>query len=189
MVRLARTGKRVLRLKAVTHSYSAAVVKQSAFQVVPGITTAFGCATYTRIPLTHRNYAQSCVFVAGHVRDGSMDLNWDALVQRQQTIVIYMALKGLTLLCQQLIKHGMSSDTPAALIEQGTTPRQRVFVWHPRNTTGNDKRCRCACTDVSNRWQCCSLTTKTRLVSAWAISSKTKRTSMVLAGPHIYQPV
>ncbi len=57
-----------------------------------------------------------------------MDLNWDALVQPQQTIVIYMALTGLTLLCQQLIKHGMSSDTPAALIEQGTTPRQRVFV-------------------------------------------------------------
>ncbi len=57
-----------------------------------------------------------------------MDLNWDALVQPQQTIVIYMALKGLTLLCQQLIKHGMSSDTPAALIEQGTTLRQRVFV-------------------------------------------------------------
>ena len=128
MVRLARTGERVLRLKAVTHSYSAAVVKQSAFQVVPGITAASGCVTYTGIPLTHRNYTQSCVFVTGHVRDGSMDLNWDALVQRQQTIVIYMALKGLTLLCQQLIKHGMSSDTPAALIEQGTTPRQRVFV-------------------------------------------------------------
>ena len=55
---------------------------------------------YTGIPLTHRDYAQSYVFVTGRVRDGSMDLNWDTLVQPQQTIVIYMALKGLTLLCQ-----------------------------------------------------------------------------------------
>ncbi|MEE9595645.1 MAG: SAM-dependent methyltransferase [Acidiferrobacterales bacterium] len=112
----------------MTHSHSATVVKKSAFQVVPEITAASGCAAYTGIPLTHRDYAQCCVLVTGHVRDGSMDLNWDALVQPQQTIVIYMALKGLTLLCQQLIKHGMSSDTPAALIEQGTTLRQRVFV-------------------------------------------------------------
>ena len=98
------------------------------FQVVPGITAASGCACFAGIPLTHRDYAQSCVFVTGHLKDGSMNLNWDALVQPRQTIAIYMGIHGLDVLCRELVMHGMSESAPAALIEHGTLPDQRVLI-------------------------------------------------------------
>src|SRR5690606_10610131 len=79
-------------------------------------------------PLTHRDYAQSCTFVTGHLKDGSLDLNWIQLVQPRQTVVFYMGLTGIEVICSQLIAHGMASDMPAALVEQGTTRNQRVHV-------------------------------------------------------------
>ena len=98
------------------------------FQIVPGITAASGCATYAGIPLTHRDHAQSCTFVTGHLKDGSVDLNWKALATPNQTVIIYMGLVGLPTICEKLIQHGVSKDMPIALVQQGTTQNQKVFT-------------------------------------------------------------
>jgi uroporphyrin-III C-methyltransferase/precorrin-2 dehydrogenase/sirohydrochlorin ferrochelatase len=95
---------------------------------VPAVTAASGCAAYAGIPLTHRDYAQSVTFVTGHLKDGSINLNWEQLAQPQQTIVFYMGLVGLPVICNQLMSHGVPTDMPIALIQQGTTEKQRVFT-------------------------------------------------------------
>ncbi|MEO1898174.1 MAG: uroporphyrinogen-III C-methyltransferase, partial [Methylococcales bacterium] len=99
-----------------------------AFQIVPGITAASGCATYAGIPLTHRDHAQSCTFVTGHLKDNSPNLNWPQLSAANQTIVFYMGLSGLEEICHSLIKHGCPKNHPIAIIQQGTTPHQRVIT-------------------------------------------------------------
>ncbi len=102
--------------------------KKIPFQVVPGITAASGCAAFSGIPLTHRDHAQSCIFVTGHLRNGEVNLDWKDLVAPHRTVVVYMGLTGLEKICESLIRYGRSPETPAALIQQGTQSKQRVFT-------------------------------------------------------------
>ena len=134
LVRLARAGHRVVRLKGgdpfvfgrggeealhlVRHGVD--------FEVVPGITAALACAAYAGIPLTHRGLARHLHFVAGHCRgDVPLELDWQALADRDATVVFYMALANLDEVRTHLLDADLPGDTPVALVESGTTARQR----------------------------------------------------------------
>ena len=136
LIELAKAGKRVCRLKGgdpfifgrggeEIESLSEHAIP---FQVVPGITAASGCSSYAGIPLTHRDYSQSCRFITAHLKNGTTNLPWEEFIINQQTIVFYMALSGANYICEKLMEYGMDKDMPIAIIEKGTMPEQKVYI-------------------------------------------------------------
>jgi uroporphyrin-III C-methyltransferase len=134
---LATGGRKIVRLKGGDPyifgrgGEEAAYLVQHGvpFEVVPGITAACACASYAGIPLTHRGLSHGVRFVAGHCRaDEPLDLDWRGLADPDTTLVVYMGAAKLEEIRSRLIRSGLPADTPAAAIENGTTPRQRRCV-------------------------------------------------------------
>lgn len=136
LVQLAREGKQVVRLKGgdpFVFGRGGEEMQELAahgvhFEVIPGVTAACGVASYAGIPLTHRDHAQGCLFVTGHLKDGSANLDWEALVRPHQTVVIYMGLNALPDICRQLMAHGAPATRPIAAVQHGTLSTQQVLT-------------------------------------------------------------
>jgi uroporphyrin-III C-methyltransferase/precorrin-2 dehydrogenase/sirohydrochlorin ferrochelatase len=136
LIRFARDGKRVLRLKGgdpFVFGRGGEEIETLAdqgvpFQVCPGITAAVGCSAYSGIPLTHRDHAQACIFVTAHGKEGPIARDWSALVRPGQTVAIYMGLGHIEETMSAFVEQGVDPGTPAAIIDNGARPQQRVVV-------------------------------------------------------------
>ncbi|MEA1890409.1 MAG: uroporphyrinogen-III C-methyltransferase [Pseudomonadota bacterium] len=137
IVSLARTGRHVVRLKGGDPfmfgrgGEEAMMLKKHriAFEIVPGITAASGCTTYSGIPLTHRGLSRRVQFITGHFNDDEpVDLNWESIADADSTLVIYMGLANIDLITTKLMQAGLEAETPAAVIENGTKDTHRRLV-------------------------------------------------------------
>ena len=135
LVKHALEGHRVVRLKGGDPfmfgrgGEELQVLKEAGvpFQVVPGITAAAGATAYAGIPLTHRDHAQTAMFVTGHLKQEDDTFRWATLARGEQTLVIYMGLMKSAHIQTQLIKHGRAPETPVAIIENGTRRDQKIY--------------------------------------------------------------
>lgn len=136
LLRRAREGKRVLRLKGGDpyifgrggEEAAALAVEGIPFRILPGLTSAFGALAANGIPATMRGVNKAIVLATGHAADTDDDLDWAALARTGQPIVVYMGLKNLALIVASLVAGGLPPSTPAAIIESATTPDERVLV-------------------------------------------------------------
>lgn len=136
LVESAREGKRVVRLKGGDpfifgrggEELEALQAEGVDAHVVPGISSALGCAASSGIPLTHRDHAQAVTFVTGHAKSGDVpELDWPSLGATNQTLVIFMGLTNALTIAENLIKAGRKPSTPVAIIENGTREDERRF--------------------------------------------------------------
>ena len=150
MVKYAKLQKSVVRLKGGDPIIFGRGGEEAEFlksfdvkyEIIPGITSGIGSATYVGIPLTHREFASSVVFVTGHEdpEKKSEVVKWKKLAKSVDTIVIMMGLSRIGIITQKLIDGGMDKNMPVAVIQNGTTPKQKMIKGTVSNISNKIKR-------------------------------------------------
>ena len=150
MVKYAKTKRCIVRLKGGDPimfgrgGEEAEYLKKNKikFEIVPGITSGIGSATYAGIPLTHRKFASSVVFVTGHedFEKSKEAVRWKKLAKSTDTIVVMMGLSRLGIICKQLTSGGMDKKIPVAVIQDGTTSKQKMIIGTVSNIAQKVKR-------------------------------------------------